>query len=454
MKATRAMATVLAACVGWSSFSLAGVPAEEAARLGKELTPLGAEKAGNKDGAIPAWSGGETREPADFKGTSRRADPYAADKVLYTITGKNYAQYQDKLSDGQVALLKKFPEYRIDVYPTRRSAAAPQWVYDNTFKNATRATTVSNGNAIQGAYGGIPFPIPKTGAEAMWNHLLGWKGTSDRFVFRVHVTTTSGNRVMVGAYQLERQSPYYRKDGPAGDYREEYDLTKLKTLEPPQRAGEAILSRDSLDQVGIGTQSWAYLTGQRRVRKLPSVGYDTPAPMVSGVSNYDEFYNFRGALDRYTWTLAGKREMLIPYNNNGFNVPAQDGDVLLKDFPNPANLRWELHRVWVVEAKLIEGKDHVMPKRRFYLDEDTWIASLADGWDASGKHVKTFQMLTIVAPDLPGLVAGPYMTFNLGTGEWVANHVRNESAYTVDYPATPWSDAYFTSDALASDGVR
>ena len=103
----------------------------------------------------------------------------------------------DKLSDGQQAMLKKYPSYKIDVYPTRRTAAAPQWVYDNTFKNATRAKTTSNGDSLEGAHGGIPFPIAKTGKEAMWNHLLRWGG--EAALYEPSTWIVSGLMTVIGA---------------------------------------------------------------------------------------------------------------------------------------------------------------------------------------------------------------------------------------------------------------
>src|SRR5207253_10915685 len=152
--------------------------AEQAAALGKTLTPFGAEKAGNADGSIPAWNGGYTKVDPAYTPGGKRGDPFAADKPLYSITAQNLAKYADKLRDGTNELLKRFPEtYRIDVYPTRRTAAAPQWVYDNTLKNATRAKLVNSSAGLipDGAYGGIPFPIPQNGTEAIWNHLLNWR---------------------------------------------------------------------------------------------------------------------------------------------------------------------------------------------------------------------------------------------------------------------------------------
>ena len=191
-------ARILAVCalgslLGWPVH--AGVSTEEAAKLKTVLTPLGAERAGNKDGTIPAWDGGETKGPAGYKSGDPRPDPYASEKPLATVSAKNLDSHQAKLSEGTKALLKKYPDqFRLEVYPTHRTVAAPQWVYDNTFKNATRAKQKEGGVWIEGAYGGIPFPIPKNGAEAMWNHLLAWVGSSTLITYQNWVGLADGRR--------------------------------------------------------------------------------------------------------------------------------------------------------------------------------------------------------------------------------------------------------------------
>ena len=153
--------------------ALAGVSADEAKQLGSTLTATGAEKAGNKDGSIPAYAGGLTKAPAEYKaGEGLRPDPFAADKPLFAVDAKNMDKYADKLTEGTKALMKKNPDYRIDVYPTQRSVAYPKWVADNTAKCATTAKTTNGGRSMDGCHAGIPFPIPKTGYEAMWNHLV------------------------------------------------------------------------------------------------------------------------------------------------------------------------------------------------------------------------------------------------------------------------------------------
>ncbi|MFM0213086.1 DUF1329 domain-containing protein [Paraburkholderia sediminicola] len=432
----------------------AQVSPDEAAQLKTTLTPFGAERAGSKDGVIPAWTGGDTTVPPGWKSGGRRPDPFASEKPLFSITSHNYTQYADKLTDGQQALFKKYPDYRIDVYPTHRTAAAPQWVYDNTLKNATRAKELKDGYSISDVYGGIPFPIAKNGLQAMWNHILSWRGETWKWDFRVYVTPANGKRFMASDDVVEATNPYYYKDGSLETFKATwFNRLRITTTAPPEHVGEAELTWDTLDPVGVGPQAWAYLTGQRRVRKLPDAAYDTPSLFTSGISNTDEIYLFTGPMDRYNWKLLGKREMYIPYNNNGTMVPTSDDAIFKERFLNPDHVRWELHRVWVVEATLADGKRHVIPKRRFYLDEDTWRASLADGWDAKGQLWKTFWYLNVDCPDVPGLMPGMFGHYDLLTGEWIANNVMNEKGSQITFPSR-WPDNHFTSESLSAEGVR
>jgi hypothetical protein len=427
----------------------AGVSPEEAAKLKSELTPFGAEKAGNKDGSIPAWTGGYSTAIAGDKPGGTRGDPFKADKPLFSITAKNVDQYADKLADGSKALFKKYPDYRIDVYPTRRSAAAPQWVYDNTFKNATRAKM--NGDVAVGAFGGIPFPIPKTGAEVMWNHNLRWRAPSLNFSITHYQITADGKPVMTTDGNIDQQMPYYFQNSSLEEFskQNEFWLVRLLNVGPPIRAGEAIVGRVNLD--GAKDQAWVYLTGQRRVRKLPNPCCDTPTPSTAGVMSFDEIETWNGRLDRFDWKLGGKKELFIPYNNNKM-FAAKDAEVLGK-YPNPDNVRWELHRVWVVDATLRAGQRHQAPKSRYYCDEDTWQCNIGDRWDANGQLWKTLWTQSFVAPDLPGTVSGS-MGFNdliAGTA-FIGNLYGNKSTQYVLKSRIP--DNTFTPDAMAGEGVR
>lgn len=424
------------------------VTSAEAEKLKTELTPAGAERAGNKDGTIPAWDGGYTKIDPAWKPGMPRPDAFASEKPRLVITGANYVEHAGKLSEGMQALFRKYPDFRMDIYPTHRTAAYPTWLQDNTFKNATRAKATHGGVSVEGAYGGYPFPIPKTGAEAMWNHLLAWKGEASQEKIRTYVMN-DGKSVMTAETVLDNFSPYHQKSGSIETHNGDYFWVRLVQTAPAYKAGEAILAYDPLDYAGKGRQTWQYLTGQRRVRKAPTIAYDTPDFITSGVANWDESYVFSGSLDRYEWKLIGKREMYIPYNANKFSLANID-DVLKPNFLNPDHVRWELHRVWEVEATLAPGKRNVISKRRFFLDEDTWIVALGDEWDANGQLWKeTFGFLTL-APDMPGLIPRPWGTYNLQTGAYLVNGAFNGS--DTAYKLVPsWPDKHFTQAALAGE---
>ena len=432
----------------------AQVTSQEAQQLKTTLTPLGAEKAGTKDGSIPAWTGGHTTPIPGFRQGGRRGDPFANEKPLFSITAKNMNQYANKLTDGTKAMLKKYPDsYRVDVYQTHRTAAAPQWVYDNTFKNATRAKIEQrpSGPTPIGAFAGIPFPIPKDGAQAMWNHQLRWRGVAWHFDVDQYLGTADGRSVLSTDGQAEQAMPYYFRNGDPGKWNGDYWLIRLINAGPPIRAGEAIVGRENVDD--DKTQSWVYLTGQRRVRKLPDPCCDTPTPQTAGVMSFDELEVFEGRMDRFDWKLVGKQEMYIPYNDNKIMQPTKDSVVLSKHHLNPDYVRWELHRVWVIEATLRAGHRHQAVKSRYYLDEDTWQAVLGDRWDAKGQLWKTLWALPMVMPDIPATASLNFGFYDLTSGAWYSANMYNQKSeqYKV---VDSWPDRLFTGDALAAEGVR
>ena len=434
--------------------AMADISAQEAATLKSTLTPMGAEKAGNKDGTIPAWTGGLTTPTPGFVNGGKRPDPFADDKVLYSITAKNMAQYADKLTEGTKALLQKYPDsYRLDVYPTHRTAAAPPYVYDNTFKNATRTKVVegSAGPIASGAYAGVPFPIPKSGVEVMLNHYMRWRGESTYIEFNGYFTTPDGKRVQLLDTKNDYQMPYFDPEGSPEKFKGEFWLVRSINSGPPIRAGEAITGRTHIDE--SQSSVWVYLTGQRRVRKLPNACCDTPTSFSAGVVTFDEVEGFNGRLDRFDWKLVGKQEMLIPYNSNRVMVPAKDLDVVGPNHLNPDHVRWELHRVWVVEASLKSGQRHTSPKSRYYVDEDSWIAVMSDRWDAKGQLTRAPFTIPIAMPDVPAQVATLWGVYDLASGSMFVSFLQNEKrVQTKRMPR--YKDEVFTPDAMAGEGVR
>lgn len=370
--------------VAFAGSAVAKVSPEQADRLGKDLTPTGAERAGNRDGTIPAWEGGITKPPAGFVKGKHMVDPFPNDKVLFTITSKNADQYKDQLSPGVQALLKTYPDtFKMNVYPTRRSAASPQYVYDAIKRNATTGELLASGNGFKGAAIGVPFPIPANGTEAIWNHITRFRG--------VTVTRDTGQAAVMpnGAYTLvkfrdELDQAYMRPNMTPEELERDNLLFFFKqwVTSPSRLAGTALLVHETLDQVAKPRQAWTYNTGQQRVRRAPNVAYDAPGTAADNLRTTDDFDMFNGSPDRYNWKLVGKKEMYIPYNSYKLDSNQLKYDQILKPgHVNQDYVRWELHRVWVVEATLKEGMRHVYKKRVMFLDEDNWQVSVADMYD-------------------------------------------------------------------------
>jgi hypothetical protein len=352
-------------------------------------------------------------------------------------------------------LLKKYPDsFRLDVYPTHRSAAAPQQVYDNTFLNATRASIVEGGAGPipKGAVGGIPFPIPKTGQEAMWNSLLRWKGESVQFDSNGYQVTADGKVINVQRSEVQSNVPYYYRDMAADKFSGEYSLIRVLNSGPPIRAGEAILGRLNVDESKSG--SWVYLTGQRRVRKLPNACCDTPTPFSAGIVSFDEVEGYGGRMDRFDFKLVGKKEMLVPYNANRIALPTKDVEVVQARHLNPDHVRWELHRVWAVEATLKAGQRHTSPRSLYYLDEDTWNVVLTDRYDANGQLWRMPFLMPLAMPDLPGTVGFTWGVYELLSGAYYVNGIQNETKMHYKQVSPRTADANFVPDAMAGEGVR
>jgi len=439
---------------GLTFVAMAKVSPEQADRLGKDLTPFGAERAGNADGTIPAWEGGLSKIPdgITYKPGQFLQDPFTDDKVLFSITAANMEKYADKLSDGQKAMLKRYPDsYRLDIYPTRRTAAAPEWVYKNTRENAVRGTMTEDRLGVVDVYGGIPFPIPQSAEEAVFNYLLRWKGDSGSGTAKSGIILPDGTFSMAGGGYTYEKWPYYQENGSlesfSGDYWELYQLMET----PQRRKGELLVVIDNVNPFQNPRKAWQYLPGQRRVRRAPTVAYDTPNPSSSGLATYDDAYLFNGALDRYDWKIAGKKEMYIPYNN--FQMPlAAEKDLLTPKFANPDKTRWELHRVWVIEATLKDGKRHCYAKRVLYLDEDTWIVVLTDKYDSKDNLWRTSLQAVYSFYFLPAVREMERFNYDFQVETYSADALFNDEKEFVTYQ--PVDDEVFTPANLRRQGRR
>lgn len=398
----------------------------QAQALTKELTPMGAERGANKDATIPAWTGGDTKAPAGWKPGQARPDPYASDKPLYAIDAANADKHKAHLSEGQLALLKTNKGYRMDVYPTRRTCGYPEAVYDNTRKNATGAKLAANGFDLdKAASGGVPFPIPANGAEALWNHKLRWLGEG-RIERYSTVFSQPGDGKFVPLVQDQWTSTpagsLAAKPITEGDAIEYRLLNEVVT--PAARTGELILIHYLLNK---DNDAWLYFPGQRRVRRAPTFSYDNPVPGYENLLAVDQYPMFGGRLDRYDWKLIGKQELVIPYNTFRFNNQNNKlADVFEADHPKRDLIRYEAHRVWKIEASVKAGQRHQFPKRVVYLDEDSWMMVAADLYDAQGKVWRVQESYPYVAWELPACVYQGYTVYDLNVGRYMADNMPQE----------------------------
>ena len=454
---------VLATALGLSaSGSLqAAVSAEEAARLGKDLTPVGAERAGNADGSIPEWTGGGVGEiPAGFDSSSGiYPDPFADEKPLYTITHENMAEYAEFLSQGQQLMLEKFgPEgYRMDVYPSHRTFQAPEWFYEGTKQNATQATLEDGGQRIANNVPGVPFPIPQTGLEALWNHMIRWIGYEFITESDSYYVDSSGTPVLastaINAWEFPMYMPFKNPDRKYDAGEASWGYLRSDFSAPSRRAGEILLVHEpGADYTeGKGRSAWQYLLGQRRVRKAPAVSFDTPRPAAAGTSTYDDAYNYNGSPERFDWKLVGKKEMIIPYNNYRPLFDAQTLDLLGEKFMKPEYMRYEKHRVWIVEGTLKEGIRHIYSKRRYLIDEDSWAALENMRWDGRGDLWRTGYAITAFLWDIPAPLGVAETSYDLNRGIYNLTGKPNPGTYR---PENGKSIQFFTPQGMARRGVR
>ncbi|MBC3209723.1 MULTISPECIES: DUF1329 domain-containing protein [unclassified Pseudomonas] len=432
---------------------MAAVPAAEADKLGKSLTPMGAEMAGNADGSIPAWKPmAKNAGSVDSKGFL--SNPYASEQPLFTITAKDVDKYKDKLAPGQYAMFKRYPEtFKMPVYPSHRGATVPDAVFAAIKKNATTTNLVSGGNGLENFDTAVPFPIPKTGVEVIWNHITRYRGGS------VTRLVTQATPQPNGSYSLV----YFQDQFVFRDKMKDYDPAnpgnilfyfKQKVTAPARLAGGVLLVHETLDQVKEPRSAWVYNAGQRRVRRAPQVSYDGPGTAADGLRTSDNLDMYNGAPDRYDWKLVGKKEMYIASDSYKLDDPKlKYADIIKAGHINQDLARYELRRVWHVTATLKEGQRHIYAKRDFYIDEDTWQAAVIDHYDGRGQlwrvaeaHAENYYDKQVPWYALETL-------YDLQSGRYLALGMKNEekSAYDFGFTATTGD---FTPAALRQDGVR
>jgi hypothetical protein len=421
------------------------------AGAGPGLTPMGAIQAGNADGTIPPWTGGLVGTISS-KPVHTRPDPFPGEKPLFIINAQNVDRYADKLAAGTIAMIRTLPGYHVDVYPTHRTFAAPQFIYDNAVANLQRAHLVHGGLGVEGAELSVPFPIPHNGYEAIWNQILRWRGT--QIVRNVtNVISTPGGDYSLQRWHEDIMLPY---NTPGFSNPRLWDsMFRQEVLAPPRDAGALTLAISHENPYDQAREAWTYNPGERRVRRAPDIDYDTPLTDTDGLETIDDYDMFNGALDRYDWTLLGRKELYVPYNENRLQDPSlRYTDLIGSQSIKPQYVRFELHRVWVVEAKLKPEFRHIYTRRTLYLDEDSWQCLIADRYDGRGNLWRTALAFPIAMPEVPALLADGYEYVDLYQHRYLAQGLHNQEPYAPMYNATSLSPRDFTAESLRRMGIR
>ncbi|MDJ0848340.1 MAG: DUF1329 domain-containing protein [Myxococcota bacterium] len=392
---------VLAVEPAWAEVSA------RAAQLGGDLTSLGAERAGSPDGTIPAWAGGLASPPPGWEPGTWHEDPYPEDEVRFHISAANLEAHEAHLSEGQKGLLRAYPDtWRMPVYPTRRTAAFPDWVVEAVKENAARAEVSLEGKGgVRKARVSSPFPIPSQGVEVVWNHNLRWRGVRVSRPQGLAAVTRGGRYSVVRSLQ-EFGFPYGARTANAFRRAHPNVLLALKTkvIAPALLSGDGTLLIEPIDQTREPRRTWAYRRALRQVLRLPHFAYDFPAPQSEGLQFVDELDVFSGPPNKFDWKLLGKRALYIPYNAYRLHGDRATPKAVLRiGHIAPEVTRYELHRVWVVEGTLREGEQHAYSRRVLYVDEDSWQVAVADAYDSDGKLWRVAEQHALQFYDVPVL---------------------------------------------------
>jgi hypothetical protein len=441
------------ALTAMSSAALAAVTTQQAARLGQDLTPVGAEKAGNADGSIPAWTGGGIGDvPASYVPGGHHPDPYASEQPLFIITADNVEQYADKLSEGQRAMFKVYPDtYSMKVYPSHRSFQNPQWVYDRTKECAQTANLTDTGNGVNGAHACYPFPVPQNGLEVVWNHLLRYQG-----LYRVEAIDSAAPDAR-GRYVQDKVTrntywPYWDLEKEGTD---RLSMFIPRQLAPARVAGDTFLLLDYLDASAKPRQAWRYFGGQRRVRRAPVFVFDTPVPPSQGLRTVDAYDMYFGSPQKYEWELKGKKEMYVAYNSYALGAAGvKNEDLIQAGHINPELPRYELHRVWEVEATLKEGQRHIYPRRTLYLDEDSWNVLVHDMYDDKGQLWRSAHRYAKLYWEVPLMAEANEVHHDLISRRYNVVTMMGEHKGPYDYSREKPGESFFTPANVRKMGVR
>jgi hypothetical protein len=437
--------------------AMAKVPRDEVDKLGKELTPMGANPAGGANGLIPPYTGTTLGAPrwVSYKGSGTYyANPYPGEKPLFVITGQNYHNHEQYLSEGEIALFEAYPDtFRMPVYPSKRDTRYSDFVLGNVKINAAEAELIGGGNGIIHAFGAIPFPIPQNGEELAYDNQYAPNTFATIGEVAAATVFADGSRAIETRIE-ERYFEYFDSHVGRGKYSDLAARVLVTWTGPAREKGKIVLVHEYSNLAKSPRNAWQYLPGNRRVRRAPTISYDYPDG-PGGLRTVDDALVFNGATDRFTWKIEGSRELFVPYNNNELDNPSHRyKDLLALHHLNPDVMRYELHRCWVLLGELKEGKRHIYGKRRLYMDEDSWAGVLSDNYDRNGSLMRTNMRSMVNLYDMPGMGPRVEIYHDLQQHAYQAVNLINEENGPPKIVGNVWDADYFTPENLRKLGKR
>ncbi len=388
-----------------------------------ELTPAGAERAGTPDGVIPAWTGGLREPPAGWRPEMGYVNPFPDDRPITVITRSGTERFKAELSPGLLALLDRVSDFQLPLYSTRRTAGYPD--------------TVITKKEI------APFPFPRNGEEVMRNVIQRYVGGSVTREGRAFPVRANGEHYAIGTWSRRVYAPYL--DGAP----ETLLFVAMGGFQSPASLrGNLALVHEPRSLESDKRQAWLYNAAQRRVRRAPDLAYDAVGDGSEGMLTVDQVDGFNGATDRYDWQLLGKRIMIVPYNTYAVaEQSVKDQARLRRGSVNGALMRYERHRVWIVEATLKPGQSHIYAKRRFYVDEDSWTVLIEEAYSRRGDlwRVALHGLVQFYDAVTPGIRLSIY--HDLDSGSYFVSGLDGDRQPSIQFGARA-AFSEFSPDAL------
>ncbi|HDZ57820.1 MAG TPA: DUF1329 domain-containing protein [Pseudomonas xinjiangensis] len=444
----------------FASHATAQLTEKEISQLGTSLTPLGAIQAGNEAGTIPSWEGGACSPPANYqpiegeRGGSPYADLFPDEQPLFSITAENMAEHQDKLDVGTQDLFRRYPDsFRVDVYPTHRTACFPQWVYDNTIERVKNPRLVGDAPGLVDAHAQVPFPIPKDGFQAMWNSNVKFDQVRSQGTQAAYLVDSSGGMQLTSVQDIEDQNLYWDNSIDQVPANQPYWTLIANTIAPASVNGVKQMRWSFLNTHERDGMAWSYVPGQRRVRLAPEFKYDTVSTQSGGVLLFDEINGFDGKMDKYDFKLIGRKEMYMPYNSYKAWAAAPE-ELNTPKHHNPDLMRWELRRIWEVEGTLKDGERHVQKTKRFFLDEDSWMILSYHGIDHADQVHHVMYQPSVQRYEIPAYRNGQYLLYDMSKGIYSSSSMMGAPGMTGFARVDSYPPNHFTPSAMAGSGLR